>query len=331
MAIFNSNDKIISPAQDFVFKAIMMRADAKPALNDLISAVIKRTVINTQLRNNELPAGGKDEKNERFDVSCEINDGSLVEVEIQKSKTGIVNNERIELINRCIYYLTDLHSSQKAKSNKYEDLVRTYQITFCNYEIFDKTDYLTEASMRTEDGSQISDQINISIIELNKLKKIIIKPIENMTPLDMWSIFIKYADHKRKRDLINKLMETREAINVAGTILTELSNDEDFKAKLRAQRKFENDYNNDVAKAEERGIKKSERKWQAIVEKKDAKHAIEITAKDREIASKDTQHAAELENKDREIANKDTQHAAELENKDREIAELRRLLEESKQ
>jgi len=110
MAILSIDEHILPPSDDCVLKAVLTHPNDKPALMDLISAVIGRTVLDVQIRNNELPVRDTDEKNERFDVNCVIDDGSQIDVEMQGSKLEGINGGQVSLINKAVYYLTDLHS-----------------------------------------------------------------------------------------------------------------------------------------------------------------------------------------------------------------------------
>jgi len=253
MSILPIDEEILPPSDDYVFKAILTHVDAKPALMDLISAVIGKTVKDVQIRNNELPIGYMEEKNERLDINCVIDDGSQVDVEMQGSRLEGLDGGHDNFINKTVYYLTDLHSSQKSKSVKYVDLVRTYQITFSAHGVFKWRDYTTEASLRTSEGIQISDQINMIIIELNKLGEILKKPVAEMTSLEMWSAFLGYASDPSQRKLINEVLEQKEALGMAGTLLAEISKDEHERAKFMSRRKFETDMASNLLTAEERG------------------------------------------------------------------------------
>jgi len=255
MAILPFNEDILPPSDDYVLKAVLTHPDAKPALMDLISAVIGRTVSDVQIRNNELPAGDADEKNERLDINCVIQDGSQINVEMQGSKLAGLDGGHDSLINKTVYYLTDLHSSQKSKGVKYSDLVRTYQITFTVHDVFRWHEYVTEASLRTLNGTQISDQINIVIIELNKLDSVLKKNVSEMTPLEMWSAFLGYAADPGQRKLINEVLDTKEAIGMAGTVLAAISKDEHEKAKFMSRRKFETDMTSNMLTAWDEGKK----------------------------------------------------------------------------
>jgi len=251
MSILPFGEEILPLAEDFVLKAVLTHPDAKPALIDLISAVIGRNVKDVQLLNNELHSVDADEKKQRLDVNCIIDDGSQVNVEMQGSALGGIDGGRLTLTNKSIYYLTKLHSTQKAKSVPYENFVRTYQITFCANNIFKHKEYLTYATLRTEKGIQISEQINLIFIELSKLSGVLKKPVDKMTSIEDWSIFLGYSGDPDKRVLLNKILAKKEGLVMAGTVLAAISKDEHERAKRLSQEKWETDfYNNYVVRAE---------------------------------------------------------------------------------
>ena len=65
---------ILPPTYDHIFKTLLTHPDAKPALIDITSATIDRTVKDAIVRNNELPAMDTEEKAERLDVNCVVDD-----------------------------------------------------------------------------------------------------------------------------------------------------------------------------------------------------------------------------------------------------------------
>jgi predicted transposase/invertase (TIGR01784 family) len=130
------NDDILPPSDDHIFKTLLTHPEAKPALIDLLSAVTGRNVTDAQIRNNELPASDIEEKAERLDVNCVVDGKDQVNVEMHASRLSEPAEGHINFINKYIYDLTDLHSSQKSKGVRYIDLARTYQVTFSTYTIF---------------------------------------------------------------------------------------------------------------------------------------------------------------------------------------------------
>jgi len=255
MTQFPIDADILPPTDDRIFKTLLTHPNAKPVLINVVSAVIERTVIDVQVRNNEMPTMDIDEKAERFDVNCVIDSGAQVDVEMHcLSREKVRDDERINFINKYIYYLTDLHSSQKSKGVMYTNLVRTYQATFCTGTIFPTSpDFVNRFSLRTLNGVQLSDQLNIIIIELSKLNAILKKPVKALTPFEMWSLFFRYAPDPEYRKLINEIIEAKEEIGMATALLQEISKDERERAIYRSRRMAETDRISDLLTAEKRG------------------------------------------------------------------------------
>lgn len=88
------------------------------------------------------------------------------------------------------------NAGQPSKGEKrYDKLARSYQITFCSYTVFsDASDYVNSFSMRHDVANELlSDAIHITFVELPKLAKILKKPVDDMTALNKWSVFFRYA------------------------------------------------------------------------------------------------------------------------------------------
>jgi predicted transposase/invertase (TIGR01784 family) len=272
---------ILPPSDDRIFKTLLTHPDAKQVLIDVISTVIERTVVDVHIRGIEPPVMDIEEKAERFDVNCTVENGDQVNVEMHCSEREEAGVKRTNFINKYIYYLADLHSSQKSKGVKYSDLVRTYQATFSMHTVFPaRRDFVSRFSLRTADGEQFSDQLNIIIIELDKLNYALKKPVEELTSFEKWSLFFKFAQDPVQRDIINDIIKEKEEIGMAATLLQEISKDEHERARLRSRRMYETDRISDLLTAEARGEKRSDTKWQTVVADKDAT----IADKDAEIA-----------------------------------------------
>ena len=247
--------ELLPAHEDYIFKTIMTHPDAKPALMDLVSAVIGRKVLDITVINNELPISGTEEKSERLDVNCIIDDGSQVNVEMQGSKIVEPLGGHMGFFNKSVYYLSDLHSSQKSKGVDYDRLVRTYQITFTKYTVLPGLkNYFTQCSLRTPTGKQISDQLNMAIIELSKLQPVIGKAIGELKPIDMWSIFLGYASELKERKLINEIIEKKGELAMASAILTSISKDEHERAKFRSRLKHETEIAHNLSASKRIGI-----------------------------------------------------------------------------
>ena len=254
MAKLPTDADILPPSDDHIFKTLLTRPDAKRVLMDVVSASIERTVVDVLVKNTELPISNIKEKAERLDVNCTVDGGDQVDVEMHSSRIEEVADGHSNFINKYVYYATDLHSSQPAKGEEYTNLVRTYQVTFCGYTVLPRRpDFVNRISLRFPDGEQFSDQVNMVIVELSKLNAALKKPVEELTPLEMWSVFFKYAPDPKHRDLVNNLIDVREEIDMAATLLQEISRDEQEQARYRSRRMFETDMASNLATVEKRG------------------------------------------------------------------------------
>ena len=248
---------ILPPSDDRVFKLILTSPESKTGLINLISSIIGRTVVDVVLLPNELAPGDTEEKAERFDVNCKIDDGSQINLEMQASHmVEDLDGQHKNLKGKSIYYLTDLHSSQPAKGmRRYDRLSRSYQITFCSYTVFpNMQDYVNSFSLRHDTtGELLSNAISLTFVELSKLGEVVKKPISDMSVLDKWSVFFQYAPDLEHRDVVNRVIESEEGLHVAGNLLMSISQNERERAIFRSRRKFQTDLQSDLATAEDRG------------------------------------------------------------------------------
>ena len=70
-------------------------------------------------------------------------------------------NAHRHIKNRDVYYACKLHSAQLLRGNAYDRMVRTYQITFCGYTVFeDRPEFLNRFSLKNEEGEELTDILN---------------------------------------------------------------------------------------------------------------------------------------------------------------------------
>ena len=264
MGLLPKDADILPPSDDRVFKLILTAQDAKPVLMDLISAIIQRPVVQVEVRNNDIPPNDTQEKAERLDVNCKIDDGSQIDLEMQASRIEEEADGRHQnLKGKSIYYLCDLHSSQPSKGiRRYDKLVRTYQVTFCSYTVFpQREDYLNSFSMRhDQDNELLSDAIHVVFVELSKLQEIMKKSVHDMTDLEKWAIFFQYASEPTCRETVNEVIASKEVLQMAGDLLMSISQDERERAVFRSRRMYQTDMQSNYATVLDRGMRKGEQK-----------------------------------------------------------------------
>jgi predicted transposase/invertase (TIGR01784 family) len=257
MGLLPLDADILPPSDDRVFKLILTSPVARPVLADLISAIIMRPVVDVAVSYNEIPVEDTQEKSERFDVNCKTDDGTQIDLEMQASRIQEeADGEHRNLKGKGVYYLCDLHSMQRSKGEmRYDRLARTYQVTFCSYTVFPgREDFVNGYSMRHDkDGELLSDAIHAVYVELSKLEQIEKKPVEEVTELEKWAVFLQYASIPKHREKLNKVIETKEALQMAGELLMSVSQDERERAKFRSQRMYQTDLASDMATVKDIG------------------------------------------------------------------------------
>lgn len=248
---------ILPPSDDRIFKLILTKEEAKPALMDLISAITGRKVIDVVVRNSELLSQDTKEKDERLDVNCRIEDDTQFDIEMQAHRIAEDSDDDPQnLKGKGVLYLCDLHSSQPARGVKrYDKLAQTWQVTFCTYPVFPhKKEFVHTFSLRNDkDNELLSNAIRVVYVELSKLQDVLTKPVEEMTDLEKWAIFFRYANIPKYRSVVNHVIESKEALDMASELLMSVSQDEHERALFRSRRMAETDRMSDLATVEDRG------------------------------------------------------------------------------
>ena len=236
--------ELLPPSEDGVFKTLLTHPDAQPILRDVVESYLRFPVVKVDVRNVETPIADINEKRERFDVCCAIDDGSQADVEMMASHMeGDSQRTNHKIIKyRAIYNLCDLHAKQPGRGERYDKLLRSFQMTFCGYTVFHhREQFVRRFSFRDEYGEELSDGVGIIFIELTKLDGVIKNPVEDMSREEAWALFFAYAADPKHRELISKLMSVRSEIKMASELLQTISVDEDERARFRMRRKFEMD------------------------------------------------------------------------------------------
>jgi len=86
---------ILPPSDDRIFKALLTHPDAKQVLIDIASTIIERQVIDVQVRGNEPPVMDIEEKAERFDVNCTVDNGDQIDVEMHCTEREEIGIKRV--------------------------------------------------------------------------------------------------------------------------------------------------------------------------------------------------------------------------------------------
>ena len=164
------------------------------------------------------------------------------------------------LIGKSVYYLCDLHSSQTSKGVRYNNMFKTYHVTFCSYDVFPELQtYVNSYSMRHDENNLLlTDKIHAIFVELSKLEEILKKPVNDMSNLEKLALFFQYASIPKHRETVNSVIESEEVLRVAADLLMNISQDERERAIFLSRRKYQSDLDSNILTAEARGEARGE-------------------------------------------------------------------------
>jgi predicted transposase/invertase (TIGR01784 family) len=245
---------MLNPRLDGTFKAIFTQDtdDSRNALRSFLSAMIDRTVTEVTVRENEPAENFEDQKGIRYDINCMFDDGTRAQVEMQGFDRKYNYGKRAE------YYVSRLVSSIAVKGDDWDTLPKAYQITVMNFSYDETNEEPLHRYTLTDinDGSKLSDTINVIFLELPKLPPVDDKTdIKTLPTAIKWGKFLQEADNPKKKSIIDRIAKSEEGIMKAEVMLNALSDERwnwIIQGKIEGQ---ERDIRSGLANAEERGRK----------------------------------------------------------------------------
>jgi predicted transposase/invertase (TIGR01784 family) len=251
---FDDTDDIIDIRQDNVFKAVFTKntPESQGALSELLSAIIGRSLVVTTITANEPPPDSLRDRQIRFDINCQAENGELVNVEMS------FNPEAFEPL-RLEFYVGKLFTGQdiRGADKEYDDLKQTYQIAFLDKERFFPDDDFFHTFEYYDPARRVSlgGRSRIITLELSKLEPVVAKPPEAMTAPEHWAVFFRYLTDTKKRGTINEIVQLEEGISMASQVLMTISKDEAERARLMSEYKYVVDTQSKVVTAKREGEK----------------------------------------------------------------------------
>ena len=104
-------------------------------------------------------------------------------------------------------------------------------------------------------GLMLSDAIHVVYVELSKLREILKKPVGEMTDIEKWAVFFRYANKRRYRDTVNEVIQSKEAMGMAGSLLMSVSQDEKERAVFQTRKMYQTDMQSNWNTAYDKGEK----------------------------------------------------------------------------
>ena len=217
-------------------------------------------------------------KNSRLDINCTFDDGNAADMELQCSMAN--DSQR----NRALYYGAKLTANSVSEGDSYKDMKMSYQVMIVDYKEFrDKNDddFYTEFVMYSKKKEIVlSECEKIIFIELPKLKKLINSNFDELSPLQFWSILLKYNNDEKIREKLHSIAKFQEDNNMADKTLDQICASRKAWAINLSLEGGKIDYNTNIDYAERMGLRKGLRKGmkkglEKGLKQGEHKHAVE--------------------------------------------------------
>ena len=201
---------ILNPRLDVNFKALFTQGtkESDAALQSFISAAIGRKIKSLKLDPNEPPADTPSQMQMSFDVAVTFDDGEKADIEIQGRDREYDFKARAEI--------------QAARDAK-----KVFQISVLNFHASrDDKSQVSRYTMKSQSGAELAGRLNVVFIDLLEIKKLFGTPVEQLTPLQKWGLFLSYADDGSKADYISQIAKSEEGIMEADRIAQRMSEED---------------------------------------------------------------------------------------------------------
>jgi len=243
---------LLNPRVDSTFKALFSQPtpESRGALHSFLEAATERKIASFDFAANDAPTGYSGQRNVSYDISVVFADGQAADVEMQAF------NQQYDYGKRAEYQVARLETTYLKKGDDWENAPTVYQVTVLDFNYNSgqeqSTAPVSRYAMRTKDGRELANALNIIFIELPKVKALEAS-VDTNTPLENWALFLKDADNPNKQDLIQKLASKEAGLMQAKQSLSNISANRDLWIAQYRQELAERDYRSGLSAAERKG------------------------------------------------------------------------------
>ena len=231
-------EKRLNLKNDIIFKTFFSRKGNEKYLIDFLNAVLKIEIQKIKIQEEvNLEKLKTDEKGGRLDLQAELNDGIIVNIEMQ-----IRNEHNIE--ERNVIYGAKTITRHFLRGEKYSKAKQVIMINILDYELFGFDEYISETVTVLEKHRdyKINNILKTYFIELPKFRK----TKTNMEDkLNQWLAFIDDRD----RGKIKMAEENNEVIKQARIEMNYLTGDAEVRRLAELREKWESDWNSSISYA----------------------------------------------------------------------------------
>ena len=182
---------------DSLFKYMFGREESKGCLLDLLNTFLAdalgHSILDLNYTNTEVVPNHTQGKKVFFDIACKLDDGSLVDIEVQTGDPAYFKN-------RITYYACELMSHSLKESDTYKDLKPVIVLCILDFKLFKFPEYFSSWGVcNLKNHERLSNLLSMHFIELQKLEK-----SGNLTKIDKWMIILSKDFSLKEKQAIAK-------------------------------------------------------------------------------------------------------------------------------
>ena len=258
---------LLNPRIDSTFKGMLTQPtpESRAAMKSFLEAATERSIKAFKLEPNDVPVAFDGQRGVSFDIQCTFEDGQVANVEM------MAFDQTYDYGKRAEYQVARLETTYLQKGDGWEKAPTVYQITVLDFVYKPKqhenkaidahyakpsgespTEAVSRYAMRTKDGRDLSNTLNIIFVELPKAAALE-KSIAQNTQLENWAVFLRDADNPEKQDVIEKLTHKEAGLMQAQKSLSSISANRSLWIAQYRQEMRERDYRSGLTASHAKG------------------------------------------------------------------------------
>lgn len=242
---------------DMIFKTFFARKGNEYFLIDFLEALLKIEIIQIQVKEEvNLEQLSSQEKGGRLDLQAELNDGIIINIELQLEN-------QYNMAERTTYYSSKVIARETKRGTEYQDIKQVIMINILNFEMLGFEEYISKTAIVLENHREyeVLKGIKWYFIELPKFRRG--NPDMN-EKINQWVAFMDNYD----RGLVEMAEEKNETLKKARIEMNYLTGNEEVRRLAELQEKWEMDYKSVRRAGKEEGKEEgSQAEKQAIAKK----------------------------------------------------------------
>ncbi len=202
--------KTINRTNDYAFKRILGSEEGKEALISFLNAVLKppqgQELTSVELLDREIDPKYLLDRAARLDILARTAIGSLINIEVE------INN-RYNIDKRTLFYWSGLYHGQLSSGQNFIYLRKTITINILGFDWFRKQDkYHHNFHLREDEtGELLNDDLEIHMLELEKVKKLKRKPKD---ALEEWLMYLNNLQGPEMEEIAMENPGIRKAMTI---------------------------------------------------------------------------------------------------------------------